>query len=175
MQWVQPDSSLEALPSHPPLGFLGLKSLGPTFFCSSSGQGEELWRGQCGAGDCKGPVEGERARGQGPSPPHVGCVVKVFWVCPSQRESVLGYVPCKGTTPLWGRGRAVSLLPKPHVWSERSGNWRACPGARNNKLTVRKDLFLKKVEVCTMSVESGDSVRRQKLWGNGCHTRPSRW
>lgn len=58
MQWVQPDSSLETLPSHPPLGFLGLKSLGPTFFCSSSGQGKELWRGQCGAGDCKGPSRG---------------------------------------------------------------------------------------------------------------------
>lgn len=46
-------------------------------------------------------------------------------------------------------------------------NWRACPSARNNKL-IRKDLFLKKVEVCTMSLESADLVRRrQEPWGNG--------
>lgn len=44
-------------------------------------------------------------------------------------------------------------------------NWRACPSARNNKLIIRKDLFLKKVEVCTMSLGSVDLMRRrQELW-----------
>lgn len=46
-------------------------------------------------------------------------------------------------------------------------SWRVCPSVRNNKLTIRKGLVLKKVEVCTMSLDSGDLVRRQELWGNG--------
>lgn len=52
-----------------------------------------------------------------------------------------GNILCKGATLLWDQGRVVSLLLKLQVWRERSGNWRACPGARNNKLTIRKDLF----------------------------------
>lgn len=64
-----------------------------------------------------------------------------------------------------GLGQCGRPPPETSVWSKRDMNGRACPSARNNKLIIRKDLFLKKVEVCTMSLGSVDLVRRrQELW-----------
>lgn len=130
--------------------------LGPTLFVAvlarargrggdRAGQGTRLLTGEAGLPRAEWRKRGGKVTGT--LYPVRGDVVKALRVCPSQREGALGPCPLQSGQASLGPGQP---LLKPQVWSERSRNWRACPSARNNKLTIRKDLFLKKVELCTM-------------------------